>query len=268
MTDAPGGPGRDADSDATPDDDVPGAGRTVATLVWITGASAGLGAALVATQPYADAHVVDISRSGGTPGTEHLPADLADPAAWVAVEAHLAARIGAFAGERVVLVHAAGTLQPIGFAGEVDPQAYRRHLLLDAAGPAVGNAFLTAVHDSAFRGEVLLAMITSGAASSVYPGWSAYASGKAALDHWVRTVGAEQQVRGGATVLSVAPGVVATAMQDQIRRTPERDFPAVARFRQLYDDDALTPPSEAARRVWAALRGGIESGSVTDVRGG
>lgn len=237
------------------------------TLVWITGASSGLGAALAAAHPYGDAHVVDISRSGGTPDTEHLPADLADPASWAMVEAHLVARISAFGGSRVVLVHAAGTLDPIGFAGEVDTIRYRRHLLLNAAGPAMGTAFLTAVHDSGFAGDVRLAMITSGAASSVYPGWSAYSSGKAALDQWVRTVGAEQRDRGGATVLSIAPGVVATDMQEHIRDTDARDFPAVERFRGLHADGALTPPGDAARQVWQLLHSETTSGTVTDVRG-
>lgn len=257
MADSPTSHGRPTD------------GRTtdgVDTLVWITGASSGLGAALVATHPYADAHVVDISRSGGTPDTEHLPADLTDPAAWAMVEAHLAARISAFSGSRVVMVHAAGTLEPIGFAGEVDTAAYRSHLLLNAAGPAIGTALLTAVHDSGFSGSVLLAMISSGAASSVYPGWSAYGSGKAALDHWVRTVGAEQRERGGAQVVSVAPGVVATAMQERIRATDPRDFPAVERFHELHATDALTPPQDAARAVWRALRDDATSGAVIDVR--
>lgn len=257
-----------ADSPTAPATTPPGTHAPgVDTLVWLTGASAGLGAALAATHPYDDAHVVDISRSGGTPHTEHLPADLADPASWAMVEAHLSARIGAFAGQRVVLVHAAGTLDPIGFAGEVDTSRYRHHLLLNAAGPAIGTAFLTAVHASGFDGDVRLVMITSGAASSVYPGWSAYGSGKAALDHWVRTVGAEQRTRGGATVLSIAPGVVATAMQEQIRAVDERDFPAVERFRSLHAEGALTPPDDAAREVWQLLHAGLESGTVTDVRG-
>src|SRR5687768_11234135 len=101
----------------------------VDTLVWITGASAGLGAALAAAVPYEDAHVVSISRSPGPDGTEHLPADLTDPASWSSVEAHLLARLGDFEGRRAVFVHNAGTLDPIGFAGEVDSIAYRDNVL-------------------------------------------------------------------------------------------------------------------------------------------
>src|SRR5688572_5390967 len=150
------------------------------TLVWITGASTGLGAALATTVPFEDAHVTCISRSPGPPGTEHLPADLSDPAAWSAVEAHLLARLGAFEGRRAVFVHNAGTLEPIGFAGEVDSRAYRDNVLLNsAAGQALGQAFLKAVSAGGFSGEGVVVMLSSGAAKTPYPGWSAYCAGKA-----------------------------------------------------------------------------------------
>ena len=237
-------------------------------LVWITGASAGIGAALAAAVPFDEPHVVDISRSGATPGTEHLPADLADPAAWAAVEAHLLARLASFSGQRAVFVHAAGTLDPIGFAGEVDSAAYRRQVLLNAAAPlALGNAFLTALHESPFSGGADLVLLTSGAARSVYPGWSAYGGGKAAVDHWVRTVGAEQAARdGGCRVLAVSPGPVATAMQELIRGTDARAFPEVARFRSLYARGQLLSPADAADGIWQLVVGGVEGGTVTDLR--
>jgi benzil reductase ((S)-benzoin forming) len=238
------------------------------TLVWITGASSGLGAALAATVPFDDAHVVDISRSGGTDGTEHLPADLADPASWHAVENHLLARLAEFSGERAVFLHNAGTLDPIGFAGEVDSAAYRTNVLLNSAcGQYLGHAFLRALGEADFSGDSLLAMVSSGAASTPYPGWSSYSAGKAALDMWVRTVGAEQAERGSrTTVLSVAPGVVATAMQARIRSTDESDFPAVGRFVQLHEDHQLREPADAAADVWSVLTGSNDSGAVLDVR--
>ena len=238
------------------------------TLVWITGASSGLGAALAATVPFDDARVVDISRSGGTDGTEHVPADLSDPGGWASVEQHLLARMAAFTGERAVFLHNAGTLDPIGFAGEVDSAAYRANVLLNsAAGQYLGHAFLRALGESGFSGSGLLAMVSSGAASTPYPGWSSYSAGKAALDMWVRTVGAEQRDRGSrVTVLSVAPGVVATGMQQRIRATDESDFPNVERFVQLHDQGELRDPADAAGDVWSVLTSDAASGSVLDVR--
>ena len=235
------------------------------SLVIVSGASSGIGLAMVRSVPWPGARVIDISRRGA-PGLEHLAADLADPRQWERVTSLFAREIEGFAGERVVFVHAAGTLEPIGFAGEVDAAAYRRAVLLGAACPQVlGDAFLRSARKT--RADCRLLLITSGAAHSVYPGWSAYGAGKAAIDQWVRTAGAEQARRGDRVrVMAVAPGIVATAMQDQIRVTPAGDFPDVARFVEFFDSGQLRDPREVAAEIWALLGRELPNGAVVDLR--
>src|SRR5690606_17499215 len=174
--------------------------------------------------------------------------------------------LAGFTGELAVLVQAAGTLTPIRFAGEGDPAAYRANVLLNSAAPQiVGDAFLRALAASPARGWMLC--IGSGAARSVYEGWSGYCAGKAAADHWVRTVGAEQARRGDrCRLLSVAPGVVATPMQAEIRATDPHDFPEVARFRALHDEGALRDPHDVARALWALRERPLANGAVIDLR--
>ncbi|WP_112245408.1 SDR family NAD(P)-dependent oxidoreductase [Kribbella monticola] len=298
------------------------------SLVWISGASAGIGAALAATVPFPEARVIDLSRRGGT--VEHFPVDLSDPADWVRVERYFEAELAGFAGERVVFVHNAGTVVPIGPADAVDAEAYTRAVLLNSAAPQVlGRAFLRAT--AKLTCEKHLVMLSSGAASTAYPGWSAYNAGKAAVDHWVRTVGAEQPpvrpadvergagrprvgevergagglgisrggrgeleddpavrgegepdraVRGGGEpdravrgellvgcrVVAVAPGVVDTAMQGEIRAVDERAFPAVGRFRELKESGALVSPEQAALGIWSLFERELPNGSVLDLR--
>lgn len=240
------------------------------TIVWITGASGGIGGALAATVPYPDAHLFDISRSGPADGStiEHVPADLADPTSWGAVEEHLLAQLGTFEGSRAVFLHNAGTIDPVGFAGEVDSAAYRHNVVLNASAPqALGHAFLRAVRASGFTGQAHLVMMTSGAASSSYAGWTSYCAGKAAVDAWVRAAGLEQEQRGRPVqVLAVAPGTVATRMQEQLRNTDEHDFPRVAKFRELHAEGKLTDPADAARGIWGLLERGLDNGAVVDLR--
>jgi benzil reductase ((S)-benzoin forming) len=164
------------------------------------------------------------------------------------------------------VVHSAGTLEPIGFAGEVDAAAYTRNVLLNsAAGQVLGHHVLAAMRGLDARRELVL--VTSGAARTAYAGWSSYGAGKAAADQWVRVVGAEQRARGGVRVLSVAPGVVATGMQAAIRETDERDFPNVSRFHELHAEDQLEAADDVARRLWALLDDQTTpSGSVVDLR--
>jgi benzil reductase ((S)-benzoin forming) len=235
------------------------------SLVFVSGASSGIGAALVRALPFAQARVIDISRRGAA-GCEHFAADLADPAAWRVVADLFAREVRGFGGERIVFAHCAGTLQPMGFAGEVDPEGYARQVLLNSAAPQVlGDAFLRAVRGT--RAECHLVMIGSGAARHVYEGWSAYGAGKAAADQWVRTAGAEQERRGGrCRVLSVAPGVVATAMQEEIRAMAPESFPEVARFVELHESGELRDPDVVAREIWALLERGLPNGAVVDLR--
>ena len=235
-------------------------------VVIITGGSSGLGLALAGSVPF-PARVVDISRSGPLEGSniEHIPADLADVDSWGEVSRQIAGIIGSENPERGVFIHAAGTLDPIGFAGEAEFEPYVNNIVLNsAAGQALGHAFLSAVRGR--RGTYDLVMISSGAASNDYPGWSAYGAGKAALDQWVRYVGAEQKLRGGVRVVAIAPGVLDTDMQAAIRSMSEEEFPRVQRFRELHEQGKLVAPEDAARRLWQAVESGLDPGSVLDLR--
>ena len=234
-------------------------------LVFISGASSGIGLALAQTVPFEDARIVDISRRGAA-GFEHLKADLADPASWREVAACFDREVVGYRGARAIFVHNAGTLEPMGFAGEVDLDGYARSVLLGSAATQVlGAAFLAAA--SRTEAACTLLMISSGAAHAVYPGWSAYGAGKAAMDQWVRTVGAEQSAReGGCRVLSVAPGIVETAMQAQIRETPAEAFPEVAKFVELHEQGVLREPRVVAVELWGLVEGDLQSGAVVDLR--
>lgn len=237
------------------------------SLVWISGASSGIGRALAANVPWNDARVVTISRNQaeGLDHVEHLEADLADPASWPVVAAAFGEELDGFDGDNVAFFHAAGTIQPMGFAAEVGAEEYARTVLLNSAAPQVlGQAFVAAARD--VEATRHLVFMTSGAATSVYPGWSAYGAGKAAIDTWVRDVGAEQAKRGGVHVMAIGPGTVDTGMQAQIRETSEEAFPNREKFVNLHQEGKLTDPDDVARQLWGLLDAGIDNGSVADLR--
>lgn len=237
----------------------------MSSLIWISGASGGIGQALVRTVPWPDARIIGISRREA-PGIETVQADLSDPGHWERVALTFAKESKGFAGNRAVFIHAAGTLDPIGFAGEVSGAAYLSNVVVNSAAPqALGHLFLA--ETAGLRASRHLVMLTSGAAKSVYPGWSSYGAGKAAIDQWVRDVGAEQDLRGGgAEVLAIAPGTIDTGMQAELRATDEADFPSRQKFVDLHAAGKLTPPDEAAAKIWGLVGKGLPNGSIIDLR--
>lgn len=234
-------------------------------LVIVTGGSSGIGHALLATAPE-DSHRITVSRRAAedvAPG--FLEADLADPAAWERVGHVIDAVATEREWRRITLVQSAGTLDPIGFAGEVDPGAYERNLLLNAVAPlALGHRFLAAVSHLRCRRE--LAIVTSGAADKDYEGWSSYGAAKAAVDRWISTAATEQARRGGVRVLGLNPGTTATGMQEQIRSMDPRNFPQVERFRERYAEGQLADPTAIAQACWRALDDdAVPAGSKVDL---
>jgi benzil reductase ((S)-benzoin forming) len=234
------------------------------TLIWVTGASQGIGKALVEAVPWPAARVIGVSRGAG-PAPVHLAADLADPGGWDVLEASFHRELADFSGGRVVFLHAAAAIGPIGFAGETDPDVYRASVLLNAAAPLiVAEAFLRAGRHLRCRRQLVL--FTSGAARRAYPGVAAYGAAKAAVDQWVRAAGDEQTRRGDVQILSINPGRVATGMHEQLRGTTDDHLPDHAEFVRLDEEGLLTDPREVARKLWSLLEGqDIKSGQLLNL---
>lgn len=234
-------------------------------LVWISGASAGLGAALAATIPFESAELIDISRRGGTAGAHHVAVDLADPASWPVVDKDFQQRIEASDPELVVFIHNAGTLTPLGSADRVDTAQYTRNVMLNSASAQVlGHSFLRAV--SGRDCEQHLIMVSSGAAIRPHEGEASYCAAKAGIDQWVRTVGLEQRRRSpGCRVISVSPGALDTDMQAELRASDPDEVPEAIRFREMEALGQLSKPENVARIIWSLLDRDLESGSVLHV---
>ncbi|TIC83145.1 SDR family oxidoreductase [Crenobacter intestini] len=237
--------------------------------VVLTGHSQGLGAALAAALLDRCVPVLALSRSKNAALAAchaHLAEvrlDLADSEAlarWLA--GGTLARFLAGAG-RAWLVNNAGTLTPQAQAGAQGAALLARAVALNVAAPMMlADAFVGATAALADR-RVL--HVGSGAGRQPYPGWSMYCASKAALDMHARTLAAENHA--GLRIASVAPGVIDTAMQAQIRRTTPGDFPARERFVALKDTGALTSPGAAAAKVLAYLESGaFGEAPLADVR--
>jgi benzil reductase ((S)-benzoin forming) len=218
----------------------------------LTGHTRGLGAALAAILLDAGADVLAIARTRNAdfaarhPGALHeVELDLADLTKlthWLSGDTLPRFVAGA---ERVLLINNAGLLAPVGSLSDQDPAAVARAVSVNVAAPMALAAAV--VQAGAQAADTRIVHISSGAARNAYPGWSVYCATKAALDHHARAVALDghRTVR----ICSVAPGVVDTDMQAEIRGTELERFPMRERFDALKRDGQLATPDESARKV-------------------
>ena len=234
-----------------------------AVKVVLTGHSRGLGAAIAAELARRGIPVMALARNQGTdmPGLTQVAMDLSDTAAlsaWLAGSALQAFLAGA---DTVLLINNAGMLQPVGPLSSHAPADVARAISLNVAAPLMLAAAVAAV-DAAER-RVL--HVSSGAGRNAYPGWAVYCAGKAALDHHARAAALDQA--DGLRIVSLAPGVIDTDMQAQIRATDIQHFPLRDQFQALKANGALASPTDCAQRLVAfALSPDFGGAAVADLR--
>lgn len=135
----------------------------------------------------------------------------------------------------------------------------------------LSGAFLRATQawvDAGWQGERKLLNISSGLGRRAMASQSPYCAAKAGLDHFSRCIALEQAQRPhGAKVVSLAPGVIATGMQVQMRAADPQRFPDRARFVDLHQQGQLASPEQAAAQVLAWLkRPDFGQNVIADVR--
>ena len=146
------------------------------------------------------------------------------------------------------MIHNAGAITPIGRVGEEDrtEAIVASHHINYLSPVLMTERFVEWTQDWAMPKKVL--MISSGAARKPKAAWSTYCSTKAGLEMFAGCLAAEQQDQAHPVqVVSLAPGVVDTAMQDYIRT--QDDMPGVERFIQYKEENKLWSPAFVADKI-------------------
>lgn len=246
-------------------------------LFILTGASRGMGLAMAQQLLLPDHVLLTLSR--------HIQGQLGQQA--VASGAELTQWSADLTDGAAVAAHLAGWL------ADIPPECYAGASLINNAGviPAIvplrgacvselaqalrvgleapmllTSAFLRAT--SGWAGQRKVLNVSSGLGHKAMASQAAYCAAKAGMDHFTRCLAMEEAQRpNGARVCSLAPGVIDTDMQVQLRSAAAADFPARGNFEQLHKDGQLSSPADAARRVLAYLaRPDFGTQPVADVR--
>jgi len=249
-------------------------GATGGTLVILTGASRGLGAALALALCRPGTHLATLSRhkhtkldahaaANGTVVQQH-PADLTDAAETTRAIDRLFATLPRNA-DRYCLINNAGTVDPIGPSGTLRQDDIAQALALNVAAPMLlTSRFIAAT--AGLRADRRVLNISSGAGRKPMAGWSVYCSTKAAIDMYTRSVKLEQGDTG-VRIVSLAPGVIDTPMQARIRASQPEAFPALDNFKAMHATGQLSSPDDVAARIVAYLeRDDFGQTEIDDIR--
>lgn len=240
----------------------------------VTGATRGLGLALTEALLKSGGDVIAMGRSSNTEldrlAAQHgdrllqIQVDLADAASTERAAAEMADALASRHATHCRLIQNAGIVAPILPADELtNLQEIRQAFDINIAAPIfIAARFLAA---TTYAQDRRIMLISSGAGRNPTGSWGVYCATKAAMDHYANVLAAE----GHANLLvsSVAPGVIDTGMQVQIRSTPAEKFPSVGRFENMHRDGVLANAETTATRLLKLLDGDtFAQKTIDDIR--
>jgi NAD(P)-dependent dehydrogenase (short-subunit alcohol dehydrogenase family) len=212
-----------------------------------------------------DAALAERAARGGAP-LEQWALDVAAADAAPRLEAWLR-RLPADRFERAVLINNAGVLGRVGPVENMDAATLANVLRVGLEAPALLTAAFLRV-TRAWRTERRVLNVSSGAGRSAIAGWAGYCAAKAGLDHLTRVLALDEALLPNpARIVSLAPGIIDTDMQAELRASDPDAFPDLARFREFKAGGQLVAPELAARRLLEFLeRPDFGAKPVADVR--
>lgn len=232
----------------------------------VTGASKGIGHA-IATILEAEGHkVLRIARSNPNQLPNLMPLDITKKEANQKILEWLTSFLSL--ATEVTLINNAGMIGPIAQIGALDNAHIAAAIALNITSPiTLTNDFIALTQTLPILKNVL--NISSGAGRHVYSGWSIYCTTKAAIDQFSRAMQVEQQNKAYPIhVSALAPGVIDTDMQVEIRQSDKMAFPHIDRFIDLKEQGQLLSPHESATLILNYLRSPLMQGDnpIADVR--
>lgn len=217
-------------------------------LYFITGTSKGLGKALAEVLlENKENKVIGLSRhcTIGHPRYQHLTVDLSDMGETKAINFRL---YEVNSTGKVVLINNAGVIHPVKYMGNASNDSIIDHFHINLMAPAIlCNNFLHAFGKEYF--EKMIVNISSGAGKYPVDGWGCYCPAKAGLDMFSKVVDLENKyTERNCKVFSIAPGIVDTTMQDEIRNTHKEDFSRLDEFMDYKKNKMLAAPRKVAEK--------------------
>ncbi len=246
-------------------------------LTILTGASRGMGLAMAEQLCRPDQQLLCISRGQSDELTAianqqgaHLvqwQADLAQPGAVAEKLSHWLDALNPEEFASATLINNAGAIGHLGPIYDAALDDLSMGLAINLQAPVLLSAVFLK-HTRQWQMPRKILNISSGLGRRPMAASALYCAGKAGLDHFTRCLALDEALHADpAKVVSLAPGVIDTDMQTELRSATGSGFPDQTRFVQMKDTGALTTPADAAAQILTYLqRPDFGSNPVADVR--
>lgn len=241
-------------------------------LTILTGTTRGLGAVMATQLAQSGDHLVTLSRvssealaatakAHGTTLTQ-INVDLGDIKALEQAAAQLKPLLAKHSSVR--FIHNAGVVTPIAQSQDLtDIAVINQAFQVNITSAIYLTAFVLAGATQASDLRVML--ISSGAGRNASSGWGVYCATKAAMDRYAEVAQLDQGKR--ARIVSMAPGMIDTPMQEKIRATSKNALPSLDRFLDAHSQQKLATPEGTATRLLKVLASdAFGAKTIDDVR--
>ncbi|MFE8697369.1 (S)-benzoin forming benzil reductase [Cytobacillus sp. FJAT-53684] len=234
----------------------------------ITGASKGIGFELAKQLSEAGHCVVGMARTDcGLDGMKCYRTDLSELEKLESLMADILTTVQLDAGS-ITLINNAGMVEPIGLIGTVEALEMSNAIAVNLTAPMIlSNTFISKLEN--FKGKKRIVNISSGAGRNPYEGWGTYCTTKAGLDHFSRVIALEQmKAENPVEIVSIAPGIIDTGMQETIRASSEEAFPLLEKFIDYKDQGMLVSAEQTAKKLISIIEneGFDKIGPIADIR--
>ena len=156
--------------------------------------------------------------------------------------------------ENIVLINNAGIVGDVKHVGGIDNQKIIDCYNLNLIAPAIlTNNFIKAYGKS--TNAKLVLNISSGAGRHPIDGWNVYCSTKAGMDMFSQVFNEELKIdNSNIKVLSLAPGIIDTGMQSEIRNADKTEFSGLEKFIDYKANGDLTQPEITAQQAFRFIQ--------------
>lgn len=241
----------------------------------ITGASKGLGAALLQELSEEGVTLITCSRKGLSEAQRlavvekggklcDFLVDLSQPEDMIEGAKKLMSAVDKTKATQIVLINNAGGVEPIAPFHKAEDKDVMANIQLNLVAPMIlSKHFGEAFGKLAIDRRIIT--VSSGAGKRPIFGWNSYCASKAGVDMMTRVIGLEEG-EDGIRALSFGPGIMDTDMQGVIRSSNEEDFKDVAEFRGFKENGSLLTPEKVAQVLANLVSDPFEQGGIVSVK--